>query len=187
MFTIEDKEIVKDESASTENTKWPAPVNMGGRGKVSRPVKDSVLVKKTWAAIPDMIPVLNLGCKAVDSSTTTVCRLGNLSRGEDSHFHHIQKSNNGTYAHINQNIRKLHCKQRPEDPGSILSINHRASRLSLSPLRLPDSLQLMGSCGADIGIRGVKVLQPGMGTTPAVIGGHGGSEPGARALILRSK
>lgn len=36
----------------------------------------------------------------------------------------------------------------------------------------------------DFEICGVKVLQPGMGTTPAVIGGHGGGEPGARALIL---
>lgn len=39
----------------------------------------------------------------------------------------------------------------------------------------------------DFEVSGVKVLQQGMGTTPAVIGGHGGSEPGARALILRSR
>lgn len=36
-------------------------------------------------------------------------------------------------------------------------------------------------------VGGVKVLQQGMGTTPAVMGGHGGGETGARALVLRSR
>ncbi len=39
----------------------------------------------------------------------------------------------------------------------------------------------------DFEVSGVKVFQQGMGTTPAVIGGHGEGEPGARALILRSR
>lgn len=39
----------------------------------------------------------------------------------------------------------------------------------------------------DFEICGIKVLQPDMGTTPAVIGGHRGGEPGARALILQSR
>lgn len=45
----------------------------------------------------------------------------------------------------------------------------------------------MGRCGADFEVSGVMVLQQGMGTTPAVIEGHGGGEPGARTLILRSR
>ncbi len=36
-------------------------------------------------------------------------------------------------------------------------------------------------------IDGVKVLQPDIRITPAVIGRHGGGKPGARALILRSR
>ena len=39
----------------------------------------------------------------------------------------------------------------------------------------------------DFEVCGVKVLQQGMGTIPAVMGGHGGGEPGARALILRPR
>lgn len=45
-FTIEDKGTVKHESASTEETTWPALFNLGGQGGVSGPVKIQFLLKR---------------------------------------------------------------------------------------------------------------------------------------------
>lgn len=39
----------------------------------------------------------------------------------------------------------------------------------------------------DFEVGGINIFQQGIATTPAVIGGHGGGEPKARALILRSR
>ena len=81
---------------------------------------------------------------------------------------------------------RVQCKQRPEDPDGILSPNHRAAGLShVSLFIFP--VELMGRCGADFELSGVKVLQQGIGTMPAVIGGDGGGEPGAKALISRPR
>lgn len=63
---------------------------------------------------------------------------------------------------------------------------HRAAGLSpVSPFVFP--VELMGRCGADVEVSGVKALQQGMGTTAAVIGGHGGDEFGAKVLISRPR
>lgn len=140
-FTIEDKDTVKQKSAMIEDTKWPVLVDLGSRAEVLGPIKDSVL---------------DLGGGAVDSSTTTISRLDDLSmkplekeyletglnsiygsiydpynpgKGEDSNFGQVQKSYNGIYAHINQNVRK----PRPEDPGGILYLTHRAGGSSPFP------------------------------------------------------
>lgn len=53
--------------------------------------------------------------------------------GEGGHFCQLQESNDRIYEQIDRNIRRIQSKQRLEDPGGIVSVNHRAAGLSPLP------------------------------------------------------
>lgn len=133
-FTIKGKDTVKQKNALIGDTEWPALVDLGSQAEVLGLVKDPVLVEHPKVSIPDMISVPDLGGGTVDSSTTTICRLDNLSMkslqkkhpetgldlvyrsvyepydpgsGEGGHFRQVQEPNDRIYEQINRNIRRV--------------------------------------------------------------------------------
>ena len=109
----------------------------------------------TVITVRDTIAVHELGGRDFGSPTKTICRLDNLGAkylqtesrqtssisiprsirqpyydsggGYTGHFCQVQKFNEGIYERIGQNIRSVQCMQRPEDPGRLLSLNHKAA------------------------------------------------------------
>lgn len=100
-FIIKDKSTVKYKNILTKEITWPALVILSSQEKVFRLFKDLVLIENTQITIFDIIPILNLDCKAIDFLITTICQVVNLSKRENYHSHHIQKSHNKTYTYIN--------------------------------------------------------------------------------------
>ena len=70
----------------------------------------------------------DLGAKYLQTKSNSILQLINVLRLRRWVYWpvcQVQKLNDEDYEQIGQNISRVHCMQRPEDPGGILSLNHK--------------------------------------------------------------